>query len=217
MASLISPEVTLSYPHLFKARLGREPKPGDKPKYSTTCLLTKDAVASDAFKQMQADVLSTARDRFGPTVTGKVEWVVDGKDKGTSFYRYTYDVKGKPIEGTLRLPWRNDIAARGYPPDYVLSFNSNATENPDKPGPQVVGRDRKALTDPREIFAGCRAHVSFGPFAYDNNGNKGVSLGLRNVQKTGEGKRLDSFVAAEDEFGALDPEDRAEDIASMLD
>ena len=44
--------------------------------------------------------------------------------------------------------------------------------------------------------------ASFTAFAYDNNGNVGVSFGLNNVQKLREGTRLDNRVAATDEFTA---------------
>jgi hypothetical protein len=44
--------------------------------------------------------------------------------------------------------------------------------------------------------------ASLRAFAYDTNGNKGVSFGLNNIQKLGEGQRLDGRKAATDEFDA---------------
>lgn len=43
-------------------------------------------------------------------------------------------------------------------------------------------------------------------FAYDMPTSKGVSFALNNVQKLGDGKRLDGRVAATDDFEALESE-----------
>ena len=50
------------------------------------------------------------------------------------------------------------------------------------------------------FYAGCYARASVTPFA--NTQWKSLSLGLNNLQKLGDGPRLDAFSSAEDDFGA---------------
>jgi len=45
---------------------------------------------------------------------------------------------------------------------------------------------------------------SLNAFAYDRAGNRGISLGLNNIQKLADGERLDGRLKAEDDFEALD-------------
>jgi len=61
--------------------------------------------------------------------------------------------------------------------------------------------------------AGVRASVS--AFAYDSNGNKGVSFALNNMQKVSEGERLDGRAAADDEFTA-DLSSAPADISGLI-
>jgi Protein of unknown function (DUF2815) len=62
-----------------------------------------------------------------------------------------------------------------------------------------------------EFYAGCYARASVTPFSFNNKG-KGIALGLNNLQKLGDGPRLDAFSSAEDDFGA-DPAEFADDGA----
>ncbi len=55
---------------------------------------------------------------------------------------------------------------------------------------------------PEEFYAGCYARASVMPLA--NTQWKSLSLGLNNLQKLGDGSRLDAFTTAEDDFG-VDP------------
>lgn len=74
-----------------------------------------------------------------------------------------------------------------------------------KPG--VVDRDLNPILDPSEIYSGMYARVSMNAFAYNRNGNKGVTFGLENVQKVKDGTPFGGGPArAEDDFEALPPE-----------
>ncbi|HKJ88554.1 MAG TPA: ssDNA-binding protein, partial [Gammaproteobacteria bacterium] len=60
--------------------------------------------------------------------------------------------------------------------------------------------------------------ASVRPFAYDTQGNRGVSFALNNIQLLRDGERLDSRVAPEEDFDAVEPVDlsdleEAEDAA----
>jgi hypothetical protein len=52
-------------------------------------------------------------------------------------------------------------------------------------------------------------------FSYDSNGNKGVSFALNNIQKLGDGERLDNRQAATDAFEA-DLSAAPADISALL-
>ena len=53
--------------------------------------------------------------------------------------------------------------------------------------PDVVDHAKQEIIVRKEIYAGCYCRAVVTPFAYDAAGNKGVSFGLRAVQKVGDG------------------------------
>ena len=104
--------------------------------------------------------------------------------------------------GKIRSPFRLDGEEKGYPAGSVF-VNIKSKQAPGivsiYPGPD--GKPKK-ITDPAELYAGCYARASVRAFAYDTQGNKGVSFALNNLQKMGDGERLDGRSRAEDEFEA---------------
>jgi len=76
-----------------------------------------------------------------------------------------------------------------------ISLNAR---NKNKPG--IVGSDAKPLFDQDDFYSGCMARASLGCFAYENSGNKGVSLSLNNLMKTKDNDRLDGATKAEADF-----------------
>lgn len=67
-----------------------------------------------------------------------------------------------------------------------------------KPG--VVNGRNQYIENESEVYPGCYGRATVRAFYYDTNGNKGVSLGLQNFQKTGDGESLGGRMKAEDEF-----------------
>lgn len=202
MASVISPEVVLSYPKLFKSELPKDAKPEDKKRWSLTALFTAEGVASAEFRNIVAACVAAARAKW-PEADDKVQF--DAKGMAFIFV-------GKPDDGvTLRMPFRRDVKAKGYPEQFKLFMNSSKTDNPDKNStpPEIIGRDGKRITDITRVYAGVRARFSGNPFTYESRGNKGVSFGLNNVQILGDGPRIDNRKSAEDEFGKLPEEEPA--------
>jgi Enterobacter phage Enc34, ssDNA-binding protein len=106
----------------------------------------------------------------------------------------------------LRWPFRDgaEKATMGYGPGTTFI---NVTSNRQ---PGVVSKYAGAggrplpITDSAEIYPGCKVRASLTPFAYEVQGNRGVSFLLGNVQKLGDGPRLDGRLRAEDEFAALE-------------
>lgn len=104
--------------------------------------------------------------------------------------------------GKIRLPFRTDAEEKGYP---VGSMFMNVKS---KQQPQVVSRfagpDGKPelITDPKEIYPGAKVKASLRAYSYAVNGNNGVSFALGNLQKVGDGPRMDGRLSASDEFSA---------------
>jgi hypothetical protein len=177
-------ECTVNYPNFFKARLGPNPKPGDRPKFGATLLFTQEQIDSPGFQKLRAEVVAAARAKFG--------------DKADDLIR----------RKAARLPFRTDVETKDYPEWCVLFMNVSSNENHQ---PQVVSRYADAsgkaarIDDPKEVFSGCLVNVSLNPFGYDTNGNKGVSAGLGNVQlPDNTGPRLDGRKNAQSEFQPLE-------------
>lgn len=185
---IVTPKATLSYPHLDQPQ--KPQKPTDKPKYSLALVFPE---GSD-LAAMQAAVLAAA----------EAKW----PGKSAEMFRV----------GALRSPFRKDAEAKGYPAGSIF-VNARSEQ---QPGMVYLhaGPDKKpakvAAEDVREVFyPGALVRAQLRAFAYDNSGNKGVSFALNNVQKLGDGDRLDNRQAAEDAFEA-DLNATPADISGLL-
>lgn len=97
-------------------------------------------------------------------------------------------MKDQAFISKLKTPFRDqgDFDYEGYTKG--LKFIRATAKEEYKPG--VVDANNNDLLEPRELYSG--AYMRFGvvPFAYDTAGNKGVSFGLRMVQKIRDGEPL---------------------------
>ena len=99
----------------------------------------------------------------------------------------------------VKLPLRDGDEERAdEAPEYegMMFLNANSTQ---KPG--IVDKDLNEILDPDEVYSGCwgRASINFDPFSV--NGNKGIGVGLNNVQKLKDGEHLGAARAsAESDF-----------------
>lgn len=98
----------------------------------------------------------------------------------------------------LRSPFRDPDDDDKHPGEAYKGKIYIRASSKTKPG--IVDAHRNAIIDPNEFYSGCYARATLNAFGYDTKGNKGVSFGLNNLQKLGEGERLDGRVAAEDDF-----------------
>ena len=106
---------------------------------------------------------------------------------------------GKKLPSNLKMPFRpntdRDVAPFTDHPDGVF-FNAWS-----KNRPGVVDKDREEILDYSEVWSGQVIRMSVTPFAYDNSGNKGVSLGLNNIQiLKADAPRMDGRKPAASEF-----------------
>lgn len=122
--------------------------------------------------------------------------------------KFGADYKEKGIK--LRNPIRpaSDYASYGEPFDVDGRVFINAKT---RTAPGIVDRRAQPILNQSEFYAGCLARASVYCHPYDTKGNKGVTLLLNNIQKTGDGKQIAGRMSAEHEFERLDPTDGAED------
>lgn len=176
---VVTGKVRLSFVNLFTPRAQVE---GGAPKYSALLLIPKsDTATIEAIEKAQQAALEIGKDKFG----GKVP---------------------KSWKNTLR----DGDAEKDLDeyPEYEGHMFMSVSANEAYP-PKVVDTGLQPILDQAEIYSGCYARVSINAFAFNTNGNKGVSFGLNNVQKLADGDPLGGNVAAnpEDDFEALDDED----------
>ena len=77
--------------------------------------------------------------------------------------------------------------------------------------PGIVDKNGDTMTEDgeEEFYSGCYARASVNPYV-PKGWRKTMAIGLNNLQKLGNGERLDSFSSAEDDFGS-DPAEYAGD------
>lgn len=93
---------------------------------------------------------------------------------------------GGKLPTNLRLPLRDGDTERSGD-EYKGHYFINCTT---KRRPKVVDRDCAEILDPMEVYAGCWVRATLTAYPYDFAGNRGISFGLCNVQKLGDGDPL---------------------------
>ena len=153
-----------------------EPKadPQGKMKYSLALLIPKSLASS--LGPLRAAITEVAQAKWGAKAeqilkTAKYPTIRDGDAK--------VDDDGK-VDST-------------YKGHFYLSIRSDRK-------PQVIdGKKQPVFTD-EDVHSGCLIRCSVAVFPYEQSGNRGVGLGLNNVQVLEKRTRLDGRKAAEDEF-----------------
>ena len=104
---------------------------------------------------------------------------------------------GKAFEGKLATPlWDGD---EEKPDDEVYANHYYLNAKSTTP-PGIIDKNKNEILDSSEFYSGCygRASVVFFPY---NNVNKGVGVGLQNLQKLKEGEPLGGKSDPLDDFG----------------
>ena len=160
---------------------------GQKPKYSVSLIIPKtDTETIKAIEAAIDAVIEQGIGKFG------------GK---------------KPNKAALKLPLRDGDVERddaAYAGSYFL--NANSGEN--KP-PQIVDSQVRPILDRAEVYSGCYARVGLNFYAFNTNGNKGIAVGLGNIQKIRDGEALSGGQASEEsEFTAIASSNAQDDFLS---
>jgi hypothetical protein len=173
--------VRLSYANLFTPR--PVSKEQDAPlKYSTGILMPKD---HPQLKELKAAIFEAGEKKFG----AKAKAVISKKNP-------LRDGDAVDEEGE-----RTDDS-----PDTIGMITFNCSSKADR-APQVVDRNRQPILNEQDIYSGCWVNISVAAFGYDVDVNKGVGLGLNNVQLVKIGERLGGVPNADEEFEDLGDDD----------
>jgi hypothetical protein len=109
---------------------------------------------------------------------------------------------GGKIPSTFKNPIRDGDEERPDDEAFegMIFLNANS---PRKPG--LVDENLDAIIDKDEFYSGCYGRASVNFYAFNTSGNKGVAVGLNNLQKLEDGERLSGdFSTPEEDFGDQD-------------
>lgn len=193
-----TPPFVLSYPHLFVAQKASDEK-NAKASYSCSAIW-KPASFSEGDKKLwnaiNAEIVRVCNAAKWP---GGVKCAAKTRKEVHEFLQKKFPQSAKTA---IRSGGDERPDKAGYGPG--TWFANLRTDSP----PGVVDLSKSKIHPSEgnadEIYPGaiCRATITI--FAYPDgrkdNGGRGYSFGLGNVQKIKDGPRLDSRVAAEDDF-----------------
>ncbi len=113
----------------------------------------------------------------------------------------------KPVN--LKLPLRDGEEREAEAEEYedMMFLNANSQQ---KPG--IVDKDLNEILDPDEVYSGCWGRASINFFPFNSNGNKGIGVGLNNIQKLSDGDPLGAARASAESDFSDDFEDDEDDF-----
>lgn len=201
MTNVLTPEFRVSYPYVFKPNLN---KLSGKEEYALVALFPPNADLS----KLKAAAQEAIKEKWGPDAT---KWPKNLKnpfrDQGEK-EKEVEDGKG----GTKKL----------MPPGHEKGAIFLNLKSKQRPG--LVDKNVADIIDPSNFYAGCYARATVSCYAYDQAGNRGVSFGLGNIQKTRDGepfggrtKAADDFVPIADDSGAPPPTSGGKSATSLFD
>lgn len=104
----------------------------------------------------------------------------------------------------LKLPLRDGDEDRSDDENYQGKMFITASSK-EKPG--VVDKDLNPILDKSDFYSGCYGRASVNFYAFNTNGNKGVAVGLNNLQKLEDGEPLSGRASAEVDFSDEEQDD----------
>lgn len=105
---------------------------------------------------------------------------------------------------SLKLPLRDGDIERPDDEAYKDCYFFNANS---KLAPQVVDRMKAAITDHNEVYSGCYGNISVTIYPFNSPAQKGVAVGLGNIQKIKDGESLGGRTTADEDFDVVTAED----------
>lgn len=113
---------------------------------------------------------------------------------------------GDKLPAKLKSPFlkAEDFEYEGYEKGWVLIRATSLQ----KPG--IVNAKAENVDEESEVYPGRWCIASLRPFAYEFNGNRGVSFGLQNIQLLDHDDPIGGRARAENEFEAVDVAENAD-------
>lgn len=120
----------------------------------------------------------------------------EGKLKGNS--------KSVPPLSAIKTPLRDGDTERPDDPAYKGSYFLNANSST---APGIVDADCEPILQRSEVYSGVYGRASINFYAFNTNGNRGIAVGLNNLQKIRDGEPLGGKASAESDFAGDDEDD----------
>ncbi len=111
---------------------------------------------------------------------------------------------GGKIPANLKTPLRDGDTEKDDDANYQDAYFINASSNQ---APGIVDQNKIRLTDPGTVVSGDYIRASVNLFPFNTKGNKGIAVGLNNIQLVEKGEPLGGASSAEDDFDELDTDD----------
>lgn len=177
-----TPVFRVSFPNLFEARAGDPDDPNSKKKFGLQAIWTPGkftAREKELWKAIIKELHAKSKEAF------KRPW--------------------NELPDNIKRGLRDGAAKEGLE-GYGEGTRFASLTTSTRPG--VIAKDGETRISPDEgnadeIYPGCYARATVNVYSYGTkpgSKGKGVAIGLFNVQKVKDGPRLDSRVAAEDDF-----------------
>lgn len=172
---VVTGKVRFSFVNVFEPKAFGE---NQTPKYSVMLLIPKSDVGT--LDRMRKAIEAAAEKGKATKFGGKIPTILKSTLKDA-------DVDTNQDGDVFADLWDY---AKGH---YILNVSS-------KMAPQIVDAERNPIINPVDFYSGCYGRASINFFAYNNNGNKGISAGLGNLQKLEDGEPLGGVTSAEQDF-----------------
>lgn len=163
-----------------------------KVRFSYANVWEATSIDADSPKKYNISILIPKKDK---KTIAKVEAAIEA-----ACADYKAKNNGK-LPKTYKLPLRDgDDEDKGeeYEGHFFLAASSQRQ-------PGIVDENRDPILDKDEFYSGCYGRAAINFYAFDKAGNKGVAVGLNNLQKLEDGEHLGgAFSSAEDDFADED-------------
>lgn len=108
-----------------------------------------------------------------------------------------------PLAG-IKTPLRDGDLERPDDPAYANAYFINANS---ATAPGIVDADRNVILTRSEVYSGVYGRASINFYAFNTNGNRGIAVGLNNLQLIRPGEPLGGKSRAEDDFSSTEDDD----------
>lgn len=171
--------VRFSYVHVWEPQITDHDNPKAKAKYSVSIIIPKtDKKSVEKIKAAYNEALKIG---------------IEKKFGGV-------DISKNP---NFKKALRDGDAERPDDEAYANSLFFNASC---ETAPGVIDENKNKMLDKTQFYSGCYGYVSVNMYAFNKNGNKGITAGLNNVMKTADGDPLGGRNSAEDDFSDIHAE-----------
>ncbi len=182
-------ELIMAYPHLVTPQQFEADKPGDTPpppKYNCVGIITPEQRKTKEFKAMYRMYEEVAKGFFNGIIP----------KKSRNPFRKCEEAWDEDEKTGKDIPKAGFVAGGLY-----VALNGGDEQ------PDIRDQRMRPVTNAAVLYPGCKFVAVVTAYGYNFKGNKGISFGLRALQKCGEGENIAGRVKAEDYFDEIDSDD----------